>query len=102
MTSQTNPTQTKLSGNDQLRQLLDTNFMASILNFCTKINHSYFLAIISTDTSTDIRTDISTNILTDISTDITTDILTNITTDIATDIAHYIATDFQLILKLAF
>ena len=76
--------------------------MAAILNFCTKINHSYFLAIISTDTSTDIRTDISTNILTDISTDITTDILTDITTDIATDIANYIPTDFQLILKLAF
>ena len=62
----TNPSQTKLGGNDQL--------------FLTNI-------------ATDIRSDILTDILTDISTDITIDITNAILTYITTDNAAYIVND---------
>ena len=75
----TNPSQTKLGGNDQL-----------------------VLTNIATDIRSDILTDILTDISTDITIDITNDILTDITTDIAADIVTDILTNLQLILQLLF
>ena len=86
--------------------------MEAILDFCTKIKNSYFLALNdlldqSKSNQTwqawparlaDYTLDILTDIWTDITIDITNDILTDITTDIAADIVTNIFTNHQLIL----